>query len=419
MKTSARICTLALLTSASLSTLAQPDRNLTAHGFVSFGASQLSEDSYINDFGDETTISYETGQQSDASIFGNTWAGFQINAPLFKYTDFIYQVIIEADDSASNDFETRTEWMYLKHELGAGFNTQIGRIRLPAFMDSEVRYVAQTYPWVTAPSEIYSLLPVNHIDGVSLNHHAELGDWSIDSKAILWGESKDDSDTYSLSLDNTYGLAVDATYESLQIHAAVLATTELIDINLPSGTVKSLPDGVTASFEDELLFYVLGARFDDGQAYASAEYVQVETDKGLVDETEAYNITLGWYFGDFLPYISLSSTDTTNSDDIAGNIDDELGSSFNVALGANHPNNPTSNTLPIGPRPVGTIAAPFFIKKQSNTSLGVKYNLTPAVSLKAQVQKVDGFDGTGGKFDDPSLPYDEIIIYDLAIQAAF
>ncbi len=424
---------LSAMTALSQPTLAEENR-LKAHGFYSFGVTQLSEDTYTNSLGQETDLVYADGEKGDASLFGATWAGFQINAKIFEGTEFVYQVILEADDEATDDFDTRTEWMYLKQDLGAGFNTQIGRIRLPAFMDSEVLYVAQTYPWVKAPVEIYDLLPVNHIDGISVNQRSFAGDWTIDTKVVLWGQSKDDSDGYSLSLDDTYGIAVDAFYEGLQLHAALLMATEIIDINVGAGDVDAIPNGMNQEYEDDLLHAVIGARYDDGTVYTSAEYVNISADKGVVDETEAYNLTFGWYFGDFLPYISYSSTETTNADELADNIDEEYPGqkvatqiadpatcAYLQTIDAT-PSEFGCTTGPLTSPNIGQVSAPFFIANQTSTSVGLKYNMTPKTAIKAQVQLIGDFDETGGKFNSTNLSnedYDEVYLYEIAIQGVF
>ena len=433
-KTAAIVATSGLLLSFN-GYAQESEQSIQARGFYSLGFSQLSEDTYIDSLGQEQDLKYANGETGDASIFGSSWAGFQINANITSSTEFVYQVIIEADDEATDDFETRTEWMYLKQELGAGFNAQIGRIRLPAFMDSEVLYVAQTYPWVKAPVEIYDLLPVNHVDGISINRRIYAGEWSVDTKAILWGQSKDDSEGYSLSLDNTYGLAVDAFYEGLQLHAAVLMTTEVINIDAKPGDFDAIPDGMTQEYEDDLLHAVLGARYDNGNVYISGEYVNISADKGTIDETEAYNVTFGWHFGEFLPYISFSSTETTNADELADNIDKEYPNQTvrtqiaDPAICSQVLMDPTAQASPLGcitgdfsDPSIGQVSAPFFTATQTSTSIGLKYNLTPKTVLKAQIQQIGNFDETGGKFNATDLSgedFDEVYVYEVAIQGVF
>lgn len=402
------IATATIAAALSVPTMAEENR-VNIHGFYSVGITQTSEKTYSDALGQEQDLTYEGGEKGNASLFGATWAGFQINASIFEGTNFVYQVILEADDASTDDFETRTEWMYFKQDLGAGFNAQLGRIRLPAFMDSEVLYVAQTYPWVKAPVEIYDLLPVNHVDGISINQRSYAGEWTLDTKAILWGQSKDDSEGYSLSLDNTYGLALDAYYESFQLHAAVLMATEIIDIDVKPGAITALPDGMKQVLEDDLLHLIVGARYDDGTVYSSAEYVTISADKGIVDETEAYNLTLGWYFGDFLPYVSYSSTETTNADTLAKDINDEFPGIGFPTLGQPYV-------------PVGFLAEPYFSANQTSTSLGLKYNMTPKTAIKAQAQLISGFDATGGKFNATDLDnqeFDDVYVYEIAIQGVF
>jgi hypothetical protein len=391
------------------------DNKLEAHGFVSVGASQLSED--------VDGLYYKGGQTSDVSPFGNTWFGFQINAELTSSTEFVYQVIVEADDTKNDNFDTRSEWMYIKQELGAGFNAQLGRIRLPAFLDSEVLYVAQTYPWVNAPAEIYNQLPVNHIDGVSINQRSDIGDWTLDTKAIIWGQSKGDGAAdYGIALEDTYGIAFDASLDALRIHFAFLQTTESGNINVSPESYSNIPNGMKAEFKDDMSYFVLGTRFDDGNLYASAEGVLINADEGVLAETEAMNVTFGWYFGDFLPYLSFSKIKTPNADDLAQNINEAFPDPSSPLAIAGLPYEVVIVDNGSGPQPapIGNISAPFLIEEQESLSLGVKYNLTPKVAIKAQAQYIDHFKGSTGLFTYAGqLPFDDVYLYDLAIQAVF
>ena len=373
---------------------------------MSIGISQLSES--------DLDFSYNTGQESDLSFLATTYAGLQMNADLYEGGQFVYQVIAEGANEHSDAFELRTEWLYLKQDLGAGYNMQVGRIRFPAFMDSENYYVGTTYPWVTPPTEIYEVLPITNIDGISFNHSILLGDWMLDTKFLLWGESSQGSEEYRLVLNDVSGLSFNLASDNLSLRLAYMVAEEEIQIDFPQDPNSPILEDLVANFGDDLAYTIASVKYDNSQLYASIEAVSIDADKGVLDENRNWNITTGWYFGPVLAYIGYSETKVTNEDTMAEAITDSL-SGAQISYLYQHP--------VYGPVPtdidIGNVLQPYLNKQQHTSTIGIKYNFNPKASLKVQVQYLDDFDGTFGNFSSGPLPFDDIYIYDIAIQAFF
>lgn len=369
-------------------------------GFLSVGLSQFNKDS-VN--------SYTYGQKQDLSLLPNSWVGFQVNTKLYESGELIVQLLGQGQQSSANNdsFDIDTEWLYLKQDLGAGFNAQIGRIRFPAFADSEVQYIGNTYPWIRPPAEVYSVLPLSNIDGVSVNHQAFLGDWTIDSKALLWGEATVPSLGSSLTLENTRGLVVNAGLDALSLRFGVFKAKETININARAGD-GLLTSNLSATFGDELTYYTSGIRYDNSVVYASAEGVQIVSDKDILDENRNWNLTLGYYIGDLLVYAGQSKTNVTNPSEMAANLRTVLAG-----------NTVTVSNSPF-PVPASFLAARFLNRHQNTYLVGAKYDISSKTSLKFQAQFLNDFENTQGNFGNTgSTDFKDIWIYDIAIQSVF
>lgn len=306
--------------------------------------------------------------------------------------------------SNDNAFELDMEWLFFKQEMGAGFSAQLGRIRFPAFIDSEVVYIGNTYPTVAPPAEIYSVLPINHIDGASLSQTSTVGDWTLETKAVLWGNSEEDFEGYTLRLHRIHGLSFSANYNYLTMRIADFKAEERIEIVDPI---------YAADFGDKLNYIIGALRYDDERFYVSTEGIIINSDNDLIDEDRNWNVTTGMYAGPVLIYVGHSRNRVTNSKDMSEALTEELGSmDMSAQYGL-----PTGSIMV----PKGVIYSPFMTRHQNSNTAGIKYNITGNTVLKAQVQYVYALDKTQGNFNTATakVPFESMYIYDVAIQSTF
>jgi hypothetical protein len=110
-------------------------------------------------------------------------------------------------------------------------------------------------------------------------------------------------------------------------------------------------------------FANIGMQYDDGQWFAAGEFARLRVDAWTRSSDSGY-LSVGHYIGKHLPYVLLSKTNTVNGDHCA----------------------PTFFTC----------YAPIENKEQATVAIGLKYALNTGVSLKGQVDRVNGFNGTYG-----------------------
>ena len=384
------------------------------NGFYSVGISKMNREGYT----------YETGQENDTDTLPNTLVGLQMTANLYDGGSFVTQMIAKGYREGQDAFEPEVEWLYWKHDLGAGFTATAGRIRFPLFMESGNYDVGYSYPWVTPPTDVYGVLELTNIDGAALNYTTNVGDWGMGAQ-VIWGNADLNLPQGDAALKDVYGLVLTTETDDLSFRLAYMNGQQTWDSTLDLGFFSG---PVLLQFEDDLEYLVESVKYDNGTIYFSAEAIQVSADQGVLPEDNSWNTTLGWRFGAFMPYIGYSQTSTDNGDELAANINAQM-----TANGLN-PDHivaaiPGTPPIPVATTTSGDIAQAVFNEEQTTVTLGLRWDFAPKTAIKFQVQSLNGFDGTIGNFTDSAagdarpdqdiLDFDDALIYDIAIQGVF
>ncbi len=421
---------------ASLGSLAKKvfEERVQFNGFFSTGLSDVSG-----------PYSY-AGKSNDISLLPNTWLGLQMDIKLYDGGQFVAQAIAEGNDVDSFDIDF--EWLYYRHVFGAGFSAQLGRVRLPVFMESENYYVGTTYPWVTAPVEVYQTLPLTSVDGISVDYRGYAGDWTFDLKSILWGSNEYELGTIgSVEVDNLSSLTFAATNDALTLQLSYFQARLTYNLLL-------VEERIPASFVDDKSYVSGGIKYDDANWYFSAEVVDANVRKGVLAEDFGYYVTLGKYFGNWLPYISFAQTDTKNAKDMIRSSPKDLTGDVNRFIADSAFKQLVKDGLPEDQAKLGaqafadaTLNGVQLVeghtmyaatnRTQKSYGTGVKFDFKANTTFKMQVQYVEGFDGSVGHLglesiqtmvnNVPAIPgssgynpeFDGIWVYDLAVQAVF
>lgn len=355
--------------------IAAADQRFRVNGFASFGMVQSSEPE-----------SYHRGITDDVNFRRYTKAGIQMTFNLDSDTAVITQLVSKGE----NDFETKAEWMYLKHNLGNGFTGKIGRLRKPNYLLSEYFDVGYAMPWTQAPVEVYGVLESSaNFEALDLSYDFDLtDDWSAMAQ-VQYGRAAGGTETTS---DNLVALNYSMTNGELTLRAgysradvAIIAGSDTATL---AGTLDSLVANTNLSSQKagssvEGAFGGLAAMYDDGTILAIAEYTFLTVDSYFADQ-DGYYAMGGYRIGQWMPYLTYAFEETTdNSDRLATSVITSGGAVADATLIA------TVN---------GTFAAVALDNEQTRTSLGVRYDLKPGVTIKAQYDMVDAGD-YAGEFD--------------------
>lgn len=392
MKALSRIGLLALLAAGSSTALAENiTPKLKFNGFATASGSLLSDDQggqYMSDINNGYP-----GLTENASFGLESLAGLQFDYQINDQINVVTQLVAQG----RNNYKIEAEWAYIGYQINDSWRARAGRFALPTFMYSDTIHVGQSYPWVRLPAEAYYGVPVTTFNGADLLYRLPLGDWNLNTQLLLGG-----SDTDSFQLRNARGLNLSLSNDSLTVRAGVIDT----ELSFPFSCEVSVPGvipGVSVSGrldncpidikEARTLFSNAGVLFDDGQWFAAAEFARLTVDGWLNDWNAGY-VSVGHYFGKWLPYMLWSKINTFNAQDC-------------TALGGN----PLDGSPFCDPRTQ--------YNEQTTNALGLRYALSDNVSLKGQYDYVSGFNGTTGFLKNGPTPPDAFGVLTFSLTAAF
>ena len=133
-----------------------------------------------------------------------------------------------------------------------------------------------------------------------------------------------------------------------------------------------------------------------------AEFAQLEVEGWFTDISGAY-LMAGYRFGKLMPHFTAAKMETRDH------------GARNVGIVS------SGNTiLPLSAEQVGTIADSFLVQNQSTYTLGLRYEILPAVSAKMELSHITNFNGSIGKFSasQPSTD-DGVNIVKFSIDSVF
>jgi hypothetical protein len=372
--------------------IAAQDQRFRVNGFASFGMVQSSEPE-----------SYHRGITDDVNFRRYTKAGIQMTFNLDRDTSVITQLVSKGE----NDFETKAEWMYLKHTFDNGITAKIGRIRKPNYLLSEYFDVGYAMPWTQAPVEVYGVLELTaNYEAVDLSYDFDIGDWTSTLQAQYGravGDETISNDLFAFNYSMTDGeLTLRAGYSRADVEVVAGSTTAGLVTGVNSALSATNLTGEQVSGAVEGTFAGLAAMYDNGTILAIAEYTSLTVDSAFADQ-DGYYAMGGYRIGQWMPYLTYAFEETTDNNKRAAT--SLLAPTGNPAI-----DDPTLAAINAG------LAA--LNSEQTRTALGVRYDVKPGVALKLQYDMVDTGD-TAGEFDSTAPSDGKANIVSFSIDTVF
>lgn len=309
---------------------------------------------------------YGVGDQWSSVLDNRLGAQLTFNAS--EQLSFITQVLVRRN--GEDDVRNQTTWLYARWRPDEHWEARLGRIRQPLFLITEEFDVGYSLPWVRPPVELYSLAGEStFIDGGQLRYQTAVGDYTLRLDAHHGHMELDRDPLYNL--ENTYnsGLAVTLTDGSLTLRGSLLQAHTKLDagrrqqvVDLIAAQDPSVAEDYDTTDIPRQRYANLGLRYEDGDWLVMAEYVRLWLEKPSMPDKQAYYLTLGHSFGDFTPYATYARQ--------------EVISSVNEYRLSGVPANAANALLSASN------------SEQHSYSLGVRWDFSPGLALKGQVDQV-------------------------------
>lgn len=281
-------------------------------GFLSVGGGMVD---------DETSIPYD-GYSEEDFTFDRNLLGLQITGQVNEKISATAQLIARSE----NDYEVTAEWAYLTWQATDNGKVRAGRLRTPLYMYSDSLDVGYSYPWISAPNEVYHL-PFNNVDGVDYYVTAALGSFDTSFQAYFGSFESDfsfeDGTEGYATLRNQMGVAATLGKDWWNLRAAYHQVDLTVDINNPQlagliGLVAASPfASIVPSIaveDDKATFAQVGINIDTGRFVAAAEHIEFDVKDSLLAKNVRDYVMVGVRLGDFLVHVTGSKADDEIAD---------------------------------------------------------------------------------------------------------
>jgi hypothetical protein len=358
------------MASVMLAPLAQAS-DVNISGFLSVGGGMVD---------DETSVSYDGYSEEDLT-FDRNLLGLQVTGKVSERITATAQLLARSE----NDYQVDAEWAYLTWQASDNGKVRAGRLRTPLYMYSDFLDVGYSYPWISAPNEVY-YLPFNSVDGIDYYLTAALGSFDTSFQAYFGSFDSDfsfeDGTQGNASLRNQMGVAVTFGKDWWNFRAAYHQSDLTVDVFSPTldGFVAQLEANPNFAYlapritidDDQGTFAQIGLNIDTGMFVAAAEHVEFEVKETMLAKNVRDYVMVGLRFGDFLFHVTGSKAD----DEIA-------------ALSAGVPASAQTAQL------IGTLDAIAAARnvERDVISFGTRWDVASGTALKLQLDDVDDVRG--------------------------
>ena len=374
-----------LLTRSSLAINLNDDVSLHGYGTVGVAYQDNEDILYRN------SLNAKNGAKGNFSLANYSSFGLQVDAQISEKLSLTAQGIVSEYNNNGNHLELG--WLNAKYQFTDTSSVRIGKMRLPAFMYSDILNVSYSYDWIRLP-DMYSLIAVNNYTGIEFNYDRDINDFTIMSTA-LYGEAQSvlytdrhqgKIDRLNLYTDKIYALTFKLLYNDFSFRMGYSD----FKLTLPSKDIDDVLNGLNAlgipmvsqavnqyQIKDSSVQYIeVGAKYDFGNAYLVAEHMILDSNTFL-SNNHAWYVGTGYNFENWSPFVLYSNVDSSQN---YKNIKSEEGMPVELVRAINGTNQALS-----------AISESMVQVELKTLSLGTTYNLSENSLLKLQYDRQEEF----------------------------
>lgn len=297
-------------------------------------------------------------------------------------------VQVVAKDRFDNTLANSIEWAFIRYRPIDGLDLRLGRLGADAFMLSDFRQVGYTLPWVRPPQDLYGITSLYNFDGFDLTKRFALGDAMLNLKTF-YGNS---NEKYPTGFDNgqftkfdfdLFGISGTLEWNEWKLRYSYVEVEVNSDLTKPLRNIWAQiamqwppANDLVTGLETEgkqFRYHQIGLNYDSNNWWFQSEYVRINSDLMLVVNGEHAYASLGKRFGSLNLYGLLgyaSPREPSLDIPVPVGLPEPFGSQLNYLAQA------TENRLN-GAR-----------IKQRSYGVGARWDFTPKMALKVQIDKV-------------------------------
>jgi hypothetical protein len=262
------------------------------------------------------SVNYPGSQNPD---FGpDTLIGVQGNFSLRHDLSVVLQAV--SRENTRGNYEPRANLAFASYAFAPWGTVRAGRLRTPFFMLSETLDVSYAHPWIRPPSEVYSLLPFNDLNGIDFLLSTRLGGFDVEFHPYFGSSRLKIYQGGKGHIRNLRGLNISASNGPLTLFAshgeADLSMRWSGDDYLPLAAALSQASALGVPNANKILrdlsgsdgfstYSGFGIQWDSGPWLLIGEYNQLRSQR-YTHDAHAWALTAARRFGDLTPYITLA-----------------------------------------------------------------------------------------------------------------
>jgi len=354
-----------------------------ASGFGTVAAVRSTEDQ-----GDYTVNPNSPGQAGHSKAWAfdvDSRGGVQLDVQLDKRWSAVAQVTQEK--SVENSYKTYLTWANVKFQATPDLSIRAGRIALPLFLAADYRKVGYALPWLRAPVELYSLMPIANSDGIDASYRWNSGDVKHETTLSLGRATARLNKDVKGKARNIVGITESASSGALTLRFTAAQTLLVVP------GAEELFDGLRAFgapgealarrydvAKRHVRVFSAGFNYDTGDWFVIGESGRINTDSILGDQTASY-LSAGRRFGNLAPYMTYARLVANLPTNTSGLALDGLPPDVAAVAGV------LNDALNFQLRQIGA---------QDTASIGVRWDVAPNLAFKAQADRVTPRGGSIG-----------------------
>lgn len=269
-------------------------------GFGTIGYSQTDSNTVVN-------------RTDEKGSWGhNTRIGIQADTKISDKLSATAQIRLAEDAINDENMQMTLQTALLSYQASDKAQVRFGRLRAPFYLDSEFLDVGAVTTTDDNPFAIYGQVPFSNYNGVDMIYTTDVGDYELQVQPYIGFEQLEYKlpDGSGKKFDVNYVAGVNASMYAgdWQVRAGY-TVGEMDD---PSYTENPMTDKYNVN-NDQGTFATIGVKYDNGKLLAKAEYAKRNVDGAIsIPDLTGYYATLGYAFGNVMPYVSYQSLDSAS-----------------------------------------------------------------------------------------------------------
>ena len=343
----------------------------------------------------------------DTISFGqHSLFALQTDVDLTETLSFTTQLLAHASAARKSGLE----WAYLTWRPSNSWNFKAGKMRTPFYLHSDTLDVGYTYPWIIPPQQVYTPYLFPDFTGLSAAYQFNIGDFDIEAEAY-WGNYKgkvsvEEELKSDVKAGNMQGLILNMYRGNLHLRAshhlaAVTAgyvpgtptTRQIFRLIEQLRRFRFNRSADSLVKKNDVSFTQVAISYETLDYFLKAEWTRMnQGDAFLIPQYDSYYLSGGYTFYPFELPITAHATFANLSD-----------------TGTPRPVNEIPAGIPQLAPLQSAYAQTFDVRREfrddlQSLSVGLRWDVNPAVALKAEWVHLRGERGKRSFFTSDDAP---------------